>query len=225
MKDNYISIMDDESWTDICDDEIKLNKEIINKSSLINALNLDTPTGSSSTETLSNTEIMSFDHTKMSDVKLLEYQAFIANKLKQYINCTEISIDLDYKSNMLNELKWLSKSSNYLAKKYIQKELSHSRKHYSNIPRNSYKFCNFGYTCKYNSNKQKCYGQHFVFNLIKSDIDEVIYYLENISDINMKEICISLNTISFVFNHMYDEMNKIIIDKNKSLVSHKIKHA
>jgi hypothetical protein len=214
--------MNDESWSDIRDDEIKLNKEIINKSSLINTLSLDTPTASSSTETLSNIEIMNIDYTKISDVKLLEYQSFIANKLKQYVSCTEI--DIESKSNMLNELKWLSKSSNYLAKKYNQKELSHSRKHYSNIPRNSYKFCNFGYTCKYNSNKQKCYGQHFVFNLIKSDIDEVIYYLESIGDINMKEICISLNTISFVFNHMYDEMNKIIIDKNKSLVSQKIKH-
>jgi ferric iron reductase protein FhuF len=138
---------------------------------------------------------------------------------------SEISIDVDLKMKMTLKLIWLSKTSQYFVKKYNQKELSHSRKHYDNIPRNSYKFCNFGYTCKYNSNKQKCYGQHFVFNLIKSDIDEVVYHLENAIEINIKEICISLNTISFVFNHMYDEMDKIIIDKSKSLVSQKVKHA
>jgi hypothetical protein len=205
----------EESWSNIEKNELNINKEVLSKISFINTLSFDSH-ASSSQDVLSFENIVILDFTKYNDIKLLEYQSFVANKLKQY--CLDFN-DTEFK--MIKELNWLSETSNYLAKKYNQKILVHSRRRYENIPRNSYKFCNFGYTCKFSTNKQKCRGQHFVFNLVKADVDEVLCYINDNKDFNIKEISTSLNTISFVFNHMYDEMSKINIEKNKLLISHK----
>jgi len=101
----------------------------------------------------------------------------------------------------------------------IVKELSIRNKQYSeyivkkkekDIWRNSYKFCEYGYKCKffYNNNSQ-CYGQHYEYYLMYSDIIELIQYMDESPVLNQEQIKISINTLTYILNHMYDELNNL----------------
>ena len=119
------------------------------------------------------------------------------------------------------------------------------------ISRNSYMFCEFGSACRFNYNKdQKCYGQHYVYNLVYFDILDILKYI-GLIDLNDKltkndnqksealamctssigwsdrlhlsiaqnplsggdkyiqEIKTSVNTVTYVINHMYDELSHV----------------
>ena len=91
----------------------------------------------------------------------------------------------------------------------------HNIKHNS-IPRSSYKFCNFKDCCKYQYSqefKKGCYSDHFVHDLLYSDICVIIVYINkyinNENIINNKDINKSLSTINFVLKHMYNELSNI----------------
>lgn len=80
-----------------------------------------------------------------------------------------------------------------------------------NIYRNSYKFCEFRHLCRFNYNKeQKCYAHHYVYELVYMDISDILKYANNI-DQNMMEIIKSINTITYVINHMSEELNQLKI--------------
>ena len=96
-----------------------------------------------------------------------------------------------------------------------QKEIVMEKKLYTeeNISRCSYKFCNFKDSCNYNYNKSKnmCYQDHYVHNMVSADLKVVIDYIEQkygdtktIS--HNKEILKTINTLSFVINHMESEL-------------------
>jgi hypothetical protein len=79
------------------------------------------------------------------------------------------------------------------------------------ITRNSYKFCEYGYECRFNYEmKQKCHVHHFVFNLVYLDIMDILGYISKISStenpLDIEEIKTSINTITYVLNHMHDEL-------------------
>jgi len=83
----------------------------------------------------------------------------------------------------------------------------------------SYKFCTYKDNCNYfyNGNNNKiCYQDHYVHNMVSYDIKILLDYInnnkiliDNINTINIshnKEILKTINTISFVINHMESEL-------------------
>ncbi len=82
------------------------------------------------------------------------------------------------------------------------------------IQRCSYKFCSYQDNCVYNYNlkiKKLCYQDHYVHNMVSSDIINVINYINNkYKDANIilhnKEILKTINTLSFVIGHMEQEL-------------------
>lgn len=101
------------------------------------------------------------------------------------------------------------------------------------ISRNSYKFCEFGHGCKFNYERtQNCYSQHYVYNLVYIDILDILIYISerysnNLSEVkqnainhddviqndkikqDLNEIKTSINTITYVINHMFDELTQL----------------
>ena len=108
---------------------------------------------------------------------------------------------------LLKCLKLLLELSEILRERLKQKEIKINK---NNLHRSSYKFCNFKEKCSYNYTKKRnyCYQDHYVHNMVSYDIKVLINFIEN-NDItsNNKEILKSINTISFVINHMESELN------------------
>ncbi len=84
-----------------------------------------------------------------------------------------------------------------------------------NIPRCSYKFCNFRDSCIYNYNDKKnsiCYQDHYVHNMVCADINVLLEYikLKNAENkdhfFHNKEILKSINTLCYVIGHMENEL-------------------
>jgi len=129
---------------------------------------------------------------------------------------------LDY-TFFMNSLNLLFKLSETLRIRLGQKEINIEKKSYSddNISRCSYKFCNFKDACNYNYNKSKnmCYQDHYVHNMVSADLKILIEYIEQKYGnskvvLHNKEILKTINTLSFVINHMESEL------KSKCLYLH-----
>ena len=174
-----------------------------------------------------------FNETK--DLKILEYQTFVSGYLRKNIKVflehiiKKNMFDENYKSDITNiedicnidlylkYLKWLLLGTTYFEKKLKLKPINdyHNLKKNSLISRSSYKFCNYNYDCEFNYNIKKnhgCYAQHYVYNIVRVDIKSLIKYLEknkNNKSINLKEIKKCIDTISFVINHMYEELKNV----------------
>lgn len=111
-------------------------------------------------------------------------------------------------------LKYVLHLSEILRKKLNQADLEmEPLDNNSNLSRCSYKFCNFKESCTYNYNKKNnyCYQDHYVHNMVSHDIKILINYIEtkyyNIEKIQPnKEILKSINTLSYVINHMETEL-------------------
>jgi hypothetical protein len=96
----------------------------------------------------------------------------------------------------------------------------------NNLTRCSYKFCNFKDKCNfYYKEKSKCYQDHFVHNMVCLDIKVLLTFIDNnyknmdtlIQTKESKDILKSLNTLSYVINHMENELKLkcIYLDKNE----------
>jgi len=92
------------------------------------------------------------------------------------------------------------------------------------IYRSSYKFCNKKDECealycnviKTNTNRTpKCNGDHYVHNKIVSDLSCLIVVLETKTDTISNDLRVCLDTINFVINHMYQELNTFAIYNSK----------
>ena len=115
----------------------------------------------------------------------------------------------------MNSLNLLFKLSETLRNRLGQKEINVEKKTYSddNIARCSYKFCNFKDSCNYNYNKSKnmCYQDHYVHNMVSADLKILTEYIEQkYGDTKIvphnKEILKTINTLSYVINHMESEL-------------------
>lgn len=144
-------------------------------------------------------------------IKLLSKYALQTNNLDNnfVIKCLKICFQL----------------SEILRNKLNQKQIKISNK--KNIQRCSYKFCNFKENCNYNYNYSKkknnyCYQDHYVHNMVSHDLLILIYYIEDDSfeNINknesLKEILKSINTLSFVINHMESELKAKCLYQDKN---------
>ena len=94
-------------------------------------------------------------------------------------------------------------------------KIVHKVKNYNNyIPRCSYKFCNFKNECFYNYSQKTtnvCYQDHYVHNMVEADLIILKEYItlkfnENNLVVPNKEILKTINTLSFVIEHMYTEL-------------------
>lgn len=113
-------------------------------------------------------------------------------------------------------LQTLFQLSEILRLRLDQKELVHEIKVITsdNLPRCSYKFCNYKDTCTYNYNltvKSQCYQDHYVHRMVSADLCVLIKYIDqklkdNNFIIHNKEILKTINTLSFVINHMENEL-------------------
>lgn len=208
------------SWCDMYDDLSetcleKSKKEILDGTNSINSFstgikshdfktkkNTSEPTEN---EQLSLGEILSLDFLKenISELELLKHQIYVTSQLKKYIlSCIDNSNNFD-KDFHLPKLEWLAKSSLFLSKKHLQKDIRFKKKQ-DHVQRNSYEFCEMGSKCV--NREGKCKKKHIVYNYVHCDICELITHLTNKTIITTKDIFTSINTINYVFNHMYDEL-------------------
>ena len=230
---SYRTNMED-SWCNMYDELMetpqKLKKEVLECSNIIDSLKIGLNKSFSKSQSditsivpplkdmtsdlnkinqLSLSEILSLEYLdgQLTELELLKHQTYVSGQLKKYAStCKDNFDEFDYVLH-LPKLEWLLKTSLYLSKKRHQKDIKLKRKN-NGIQRNSYEFCNYGYKCNSYQNN-KCFQKHFVYNFVNSDICELIKYLtqSNLKENkNTKEIYITINTINFVFNHMYDEL-------------------
>jgi hypothetical protein len=154
--------------------------------------------------------VQNYDTLKRrSIVELLLYQTILCEYIK--INIKKKSLD-----DTINKITMLQSISKILCDKNNLKIIKHKPLDFYNgsIPRSSYNFCDNNYKCEYYYKKIKksgCNQQHYVHNLIFVDIESLKLFIikygndmqENLKIFN--EITTSLNTISFVIDHMFQE--------------------
>jgi len=204
------------SWCNLCDElnDSPKKKEILEGINFVDSFGPGiNKTSNTDEHTISIGEILAieYDKIKLSELELLKYQTYVASQVKKYvltfIENPNLCIDM---SLHLSKLEWLLKTSNYLSKKRNLKEIQSRKKGINGIQRNSYEFCEYNYKCTYNKTG-KCTKKHFVHNYVNSEVFEMIKYLSNdkIKDKNPKEIYTSINTISYILNHMREELSNV----------------
>ena len=124
------------------------------------------------------------------------------------------NINYDFIMNCLNILLELSET---LRIRLGQKNFNHEKMQASTdntISRCSYKFCCYQDNCSYNYNlkiKNLCYQDHYVHNMVSTDLKILIDYIKTNYEKNKvlshnKEILKTINTLSFVIDHMEKEL-------------------
>lgn len=149
-------------------------------------------------------------------LELLKEQESICTYLCKYVLQNNY-LNYDFFTNSLILLKEIS---GYLRIKINQKKFTHDLKKIkatNSITRSSYKFCHFKDSCMYNYDKDKngCYADHYVHNLVEADIESLLEYIKNNFKDNIinhnKEIIKCINTLCFVIKHMSSELNSLCI--------------
>jgi hypothetical protein len=155
--------------------------------------------------------------TKLLSLEILQKESQIIKLISQY--CLQ-NINVN-KVFLINTLELLIFMSNILQQRLKQPNINIDDNK-QGIPRCSYKFCNFKENCVYNYQKKNtcCYQDHFVHNMVNHDLYVLINFIkstfnEDIIKIN-KEILKSLNTLSYVINHMETELKNKCMYLDKS---------
>jgi len=178
-----------------------------------------------------NLKSINLSFNKLTSLILLDEELKIIKLLSKYILQNN---NLDY-SFFFKSLEIILIISNILSKRLKLKPIEHQIKNFNNnIPRCSYKFCNFKNECFYNYNKKTkhvCYQDHYVHNMVSADIIILIEYIKfkfnkNKEIIPNKEIIKSINTLSFVIEHMYSELKSkcLYLKDNEIEKEHYIKN-
>lgn len=166
-------------------------------------------------ETNKYIDINNINNKNSLDILKKEYE--IINLLNKY--CLK---NIKYNVKLLiSGLDKLLLLSNILKKRLNQKNIV-NKKMYNLIFRCSYKFCKYKENCLFIYNKKKCYQDHYVHNMVSFDINMLLNYLNNNNNINNKDVSKSIITLTYVINHMYNELsarclycvNDIEIEKN-----------
>jgi len=135
-------------------------------------------------------------------------------------------LDLNFYIPCLNLLLELSE---ILRIHFNQKEIINNNIN-NNLYRCSYNFCNYKDNCNfyYNTiinNKKKCYQDHYVHNMVSNDIKILLDYINKNKNNNgiilyNKDVLKTINTLSFVINHMEIELrNKSLYLSENSILS------
>jgi len=148
----------------------------------------------------------------MNSLKILQKELEVIKLLTKY-SLQNNQLNYDF---FMNALKLLLSLSETLRKRLNQEEIKVEKTILTedNISRCSYKFCNYKDSCNYNYNKAKnliCYQDHYVHNMVSADLKVLLEYIEQkYGEIKIvshnKEILKTINTLSFVINHMESEL-------------------
>lgn len=155
---------------------------------------------------MTNNEFNLHGYKSRNSLQLLEDQKNIITTLNRY--CLKLNmIDFNF---IINTLNYLLKISIILKDRLKQKDIVLLAK--DNIQRCSYKFCKFKENCTYNYSHRKnvCYQDHYVHNMVICDLNQIISFIsknKNNGSLQLNDFSKSINTISFVINHMYKELN------------------
>jgi len=173
-------------------------------------------------------DIISKNPCDINDVTLLEWGTYISSQLKKYIkNCADNKNNpFDYNLH-IPKFEWLLNMTKILSGKLGLPITYHKLNQHNDseisLPRSSYKFCEYNYECQFNYKHNKnvgCYAQHYVHNLVHSDIKIMMDYLKYINDINenydYNELIKCITTISYVIKHMYEELSNIQFHNGES---------
>lgn len=171
---------------------------------------------------------------ELIDIEILKSASLVARSLKYRVT-KKMSDDQKSALNwIIQSAGWLLDSMQIMTTRLSQiidvdEDLDKNRevkKSDDTIGRNSYKFCEFGHNCTFNysssqsASKRDCYSQHYVYPLVKSDIENLIDHIAsritNNESVIIKEIVTSINTITYVINHMYNELNELIKTDEKT---------
>ena len=153
---------------------------------------------------------------KKNSLEIIQKELEIIKLLSKY---TLQNKNLDY-NFFTKSLDTLLNLSEILRNRLDQKEFNLIKnKSFDIINRCSYKFCSYQHNCNYNYNnnyKNLCYQDHYVHNMVSSDLKIIINYINNKyvnNNIILKseEILKTINTLNYVISHMENEL------KNKSL--------
>ena len=150
------------------------------------------------------------NYSKLLSYELLKEELNIINLLSKY-SLQNKYLEYDF---FMGSLKLLLDISEILRGRIHQKVIYHDNLDISNnIPRCSYKFCNFKDSCIYNYNNKPhsiCYQDHYVHNMVSADIQILMKYIKNNNNekniLHNKEILKSINTLTYVISHMENEM-------------------
>jgi hypothetical protein len=158
----------------------------------------------------------------IEDIKLLETDKyidinniknknslFILKKEYEIINLLNKYCLKNIKYNILLLISGLNNLlllSDKLKKRLNQKNIV-NKKIYNLIFRCSYKFCKYKENCFFIYSNKKCYQDHYVHNMVSFDITMLLNYLNNNIDINIKDVSKSIITLTYVINHMYNELS------------------
>lgn len=169
-----------------------------------------------------NIGFYSTNYKNINSLKILQKELSIIKLLSRY-SLQENNLEPVFLTKCL---KLLLELSEILRIRLKQKEITINK---TNLHRSSYKFCNYKDKCSYNYSKKKnfCYQDHYVHNMVSYDIKVLLQFIENNNiSLNNKEILKSINTISFVVNHMENELNTkcMYLDESEWESFHTVNH-
>jgi hypothetical protein len=153
------------------------------------------------------------DYLKNKNSKVLLKEELEIIKLLSKYTLQNNYIDYEF---FIKSVKLIYKITEILRCRIKQEEIIHKTKNFNTyIPRCSYKFCNYKDNCIFNyntKNKNVCYQDHYVHNMVAADLvileDYINFKFEDKKIIvPNKEILKTINTLSFVIDHMQTELN------------------
>ena len=216
----------EKNWTlnyIILDNILNNNKNLINKT--INKYNIvSNKENNKSTSLIDYEKIMNLIskennielYTEFKALELLEIEKNIIEFLNNYISNKYLNTDIFLKS--LNKLNFIS---DILSNKLNLQEIK-SKKKNNYIFKTKYKLCQYKSNCQYNygNNNNKCMGKHYVHNILKNDIQNLIIYINSINKNNVifnnKEIIKSIKSFKFIIFRMWEELSTLCIYKDRS---------
>jgi len=161
------------------------------------------------------------NYEKLTSLEIIKKELEIIKLLSKY-SLQNNYLEYDF---FVKCIMFTLKLSQILSKRLKQETVKYDNITFNNgIPRCSYKFCNFKDSCIYNygNNKNICYQDHYVHNMVSADIKVLLEYIHlNYKDKEMilhnKEIQKSINTLSFVIGHMESELKAkcLYLDENE----------
>ena len=171
---------------------------------------------------IKNKSCLKIIQTELEIIKLLTKYSLQNKKLdyELFIKCLNVILDF---SEILRVR---------LGQKKITENFTNNDK--EKINRFSYKFCSYQDNCTYNYNqtiKKMCYQDHYVHNMVSSDIINLINYINYKYNnekyiLHSKEILKTINTLSYVIGHMEHELKTkcLYLSENEWDKQHFIKY-
>ena len=142
----------------------------------------------------------------LNSLDLLKEEYKLVKLFSKY-SLQQNNYDISFLLKILNLLLDISEE---LRKRINQPEIIRKIKNDKQIVRCSYKFCNFRSECNYHYHNKKCNMDHFVHNMVSTDLKNLIKFFKGIKGnafISNKDVIKSINTILFVISHMESELS------------------